>query len=145
MVAEAVWTVPAWGDASLIELLWTATGLLTILVTGFYLAQVLRSFAGVVQLAAETQPAVGVQVLVVLAWGYVRRELLRFTTGSLIFGVGVLAIATPSPTGRSFVTPTGLVLTAALFLIALLTSAQSVLDGKQRRQAEKLLRVTPLH
>lgn len=145
MFADAIWTVPAWGDASLIELLWTATGLLTILVTGWALVQVLRAFAAVVRLSSEAEPAVEVRVLVLLAWGYVRRELLRVTTGLLILGVGVLASLTPSPGGRNFVTPTGLVLTAALFLIAFLTSAQSVLDAKQRRQAEKLLRVPPLH
>lgn len=137
---EAIWHVPHWGNATLIELLWTTAGLLVTAITLAYLVQVLRAFNGVITIAVQEKPSVAVEVLVLLAWGYVRREALRFSTGLLILGVGVLASLSPTPGGVTLVSVTGLVLTAALFGIALLVALQSVLDGRQRRRAEEILR-----
>jgi hypothetical protein len=137
---EAIWSVPSWGNATLIELLWTTAGLLVTAITLTYLIQVLRAFNGVITIAVHEKPSVAVEVLVLLAWGYVRREALRLATGLLILSVGILASLTPTPGGRALVSVTGLVLTAALFGIACSVALQSVLDGRQRRRAEEILR-----
>jgi hypothetical protein len=136
---EAIWSVPSWGNATLIELLWATAGLLVSSITFAYLIQVLRAFSGVITLAVREEPSVQIEVLVLLAWGYVRREALRLATGLLILSVGILASLTPTPGGIALVSVTGLVLTSALFGIAFSVALQSVLDGRQRLRAEALL------
>lgn len=127
--------VPSWGTVSLIEALWTLSGVLMLAVSGWAFPKVLGDYV-----VTRRVPGHYSDARELLARGHVRREAIRIAQGVIVLGVGLFAVFTePVTPGPVVTTPLGLVLTAGLFALALLTAAQSILDRRQRDQAERMI------
>lgn len=133
MTAATLIQIPAWGNANLVELIWLGSGLVTILYTASHLGELARDLK-----AARTSRRVGLSQV---AWGYLRREIIRVVQGVCISVIGVYAVSQPPaiPKLGDFVTPAGLILTGVLFAQGLLVSGQSFLDWRTRRSIQESL------
>lgn len=127
--------VPSWGTISLIEALWTLSGVVMLAASAWALPKVLGDYV-----ITRRVPGHYSEARELLARGHVRREAIRVVQGLIVLGVGLFAAFTdPVSPGPVVTTPLGLVLTAGLFMLAILTAVQSVLDRRQRDQAERLI------
>lgn len=122
--------IPEWGPVTLIEALWTATGVGCLAVCLPSLRQAYRDWR-----AAGRRD----EIVRILAFGYLRRELFRVGQGCFILAVGVVADYQTSP-GPSVITPVGLVLTGCLFGIGVFVGLTSYFDRRQRTHVAALLR-----
>lgn len=132
MLAATLIRIPSWGNVTLIEAVWLASGLLAV---GFAVAH-LGPLYDDWRIATLT----GRPVLAKVAWGYLRRELIRLGQGACLSTIGVYAAAEPPALpGPAFVSVVGLVLTAVLLALAFLVSLQSRLDWRTRREVQDLI------
>lgn len=124
--------VPYWGDATLLEILWLASGLLA---TYWTLANVQDSWKDRRSLRLiEADPAVHdrhYQMIKLSAQGRLNSQLVRLVISLLIVATGIVGIFQPNPL-RGATTLTGLTVTVALVLIGLLTAGRSYFDWRQR-------------
>lgn len=75
-----------------------------------------------------------------IAWGYLRREIVRLASGLAILGVGGYAAVMPNAIpGPSFITPIGIVITFVFFFIAYTSAIQSLWDWKMRHTVQRLI------
>lgn len=133
MIAVTLIEVPAWGNTTLIEALWTLSGAISATVIFPNLLKVIAGYK--IAWDAKTE-RIGRRI----AWGYVRRELLRLSGALTIVGLGIYTdIQAPLMPGPSFITPTGIVLTVALFWLSAECGIQSVMDHRQRKAIHKAL------
>jgi hypothetical protein len=116
---------------SLIEMLWSVSGALLIVFTVIHIPDLRRD-----RIAAR---ATGNQALQMIAWSWYRRELVRMLIGCCILSIGIYASTQPAVFGN-YVTITGLVVTAVLLSIGVLSTAQSAWDWRTRRELIHLLR-----
>lgn len=127
--------VPSWGSVSLIEALWTLSGVVMIVVSAWALPVVVEDYV-----ITKRVPGYYSDARALIARGHVRREVIRLAQGGIVTVVGLFAIFTdPARPGPTLITPLGIVLTAGLIALALLTAFQSVLDRRQRDHAEALI------
>jgi heme O synthase-like polyprenyltransferase len=125
--------VPSWGNASLIEIIWTVIGLGAVAVAAHALPRVVGDW----HIARDSNRF----ALRLIARGHVRREVIRLGQGAILLAIGLYACVTPSPApGPVVVSLTGIILTAGLLAIGALVALESILDRRQRREAENLLR-----
>ena len=129
-------SIPQWGDATLIELLWFLTGVMMILISTVYsLPRVYGDYV-----LTTRVPGAFTAGAVILAYGRIRREVVRIAQGFIVLTIGAWACLTPSPLpGPAVISLTGLVLTIGLFLLGLLTALQSVLDRRDATHVEDVL------
>ncbi len=127
--------VPSWGTVTLVEALWTLAGVLMVAVSLWALPRVVGDYT-----LTRRVPGHYSLARTLLARGHVRREALRLVQGIIVVTIGAYAtLATPPQPGPSYISPVGIVLTAGLILLAAITAVQSILDRRQRDQAERLI------
>lgn len=117
--------------ASMIEIIWTALGLVGM---AFGWSNLQSSKHDVEALRVmDGQNLAQYRVMRVIAFGHFRNDLFRFAKHITITAIGALSMVIPpaSPKGGA-VTPTGVVVTGGLFTIVLLVIMSSVLDHRQR-------------
>lgn len=120
-----------WGTASLIELLWTLSGLVGIYLTWGNLRDAklyitaLRNHTSKnkLKLRRETK---------IIAFGHYRNEIMRLWMFAIITLVGAIAMATPPAIKHPKVTPVSLAITVGLLAITGILVTSSFLDRRQR-------------
>lgn len=132
MLTTTLIEIPSWGNVTLIEAIWLASGLIALSVTAVHLGPLYEDY-----IAAKIS---GRAILGKVAWGYVRRELIRMAQGICLVTIGAYAaIEPPSRPGPTVVSLVGLVLTAVLFILSFLVSLQSVFDWRTREEVQRLI------
>ncbi len=126
-------TIPQWGTATLIEILWLVTGIIMVGVAGVYaLPRVYGDYVITSRVPDAFTPSA-----VIIAKGRIRRELIRIAQGVIVFCIGAYACLVPSPIpGPAIISLTGVILTVGLFMLGLLTAVQSVLDRRDATNVE---------
>lgn len=139
MLGVTLIRIPAWGTANIVELIWLLGGITTVIYTCSHLPELARDLAAA---AGSSRRA-----LREVAWGYLRREVIRILQGVCISVIGIYASVTPPaiPSAGDFVTPTGIILTCVLFLQGLLVVGQSFWDWRTRRNLRHLLEAERPH
>lgn len=127
--------IPEWGSATVLEIAWTAIGAATLLIVAWNYAGARASMAVTLDFEDEYEIAAAH----VIRFGYLRREAVRFAIGVIIFAIGITGDYQAPITKPSVATLTGLVLTAGLFVIGLVTVVQSFFDGRDRLRVRDLL------
>ena len=128
--------IPQWSTVNLIELVWLCSGALALV---FALARLRPLSTDYTNARASGEPD-----LVIIARGYLRREIIRVGQAASIIGIGLYAaLEPPAIPGPARVSITGLVITAALISIALLVALQSYLDWRDREGVRWILRARP--
>lgn len=122
MLYTTIIEVPQWHGATAIEIIWTATGLVTVL---FVLWMLYIVTVGYRETPSETLEKEA-------SMAYVRREVVRLIQGGLVLTVGLYITFWVDNPPHSFITLTGLLATISLFLLALLVVVQSFLDWRAR-------------
>lgn len=131
MVGARLIEVPAWGNVTLIEALWLSSGIFAVLFTMLHIRPLYDDYVGA-RLSGREE-------LMLVATGYLRREVIRLLQGLCLTTIGVYAAVQPSPLGRNVVTVTGLVLTGVLLTLAVLVTVQSVWDWRTRHHVQRLI------
>lgn len=116
------------------ELIWTLSGFVVVILTLTNLIQVSK------QMALTPFAHDGERLIYLIAWGYVRREVIRLAQALGVLVIGLVAMVQDSPAGVNKTTILGLILTTVLFLICLGIGLQSQLDRNQRQDIEDILR-----
>lgn len=117
-----------WGTASLIELLWTLTGLVGIYLTWANL-QDARQYITALEKVNGQKSSKEVKII---AFGHYRNELFRIMMFLVVTGIGVVAMLTPPAIKNSPVTPVSIAITLGLFTLTALLVMASFLDKRQR-------------
>lgn len=120
-----------WGTASLIELLWTLSGLVGVYLTWgnlrdaklYITALRHHSRKNGIKLRRETK---------IIAFGHYRNEIMRMWMFGIITMVGAVAMATPPAVKHAKVTPVSLAITLGLLAITGILVTSSFLDRRQR-------------
>ena len=133
LAATILVPIPQWGTVSLIEAVWTLVGIIAIMFSLWNLPRVVVDWV----LARHATGGQWTAARILIARGHIRRELIRFAQGVIIFAIGVYADIQPNLVPQ--VTILGLIITAGLVLLAGLVALQSYLDRIQRKQAEEVL------
>lgn len=132
MLTTTLIEVPSWGDVTLIEGVWLASGLLALCVTIFHLGPLYDDW--------RVAKLTGRIVLAKVAWAYVRREIIRMAQGACLTTIGIYAaVEPPAIPGPAVVSLVGLVLTGVLLALSLLVSLQSMLDWRTREEVQRLI------
>ena len=118
--------IPTWGTVTMIEAIWLATGIVTLLVTAPHLPPLVRELRSI-----ET----GRPVLYRLHRGYVRREVGRMLQGAVICAIGVYAATQGSVVNGT--TWTGLAITVGFLLIASAAGLMSWWDWRDREIVQR--------
>lgn len=129
MIAVTQFHVPEWGTMSLIEFIWTLSGLFTVYFCGVQLERAHQRFLDVIA-SGRNGP------MKALAHAYRRREALRLMQGVVITGIGVYASAT---VGLPYITWVGILITVGLMFVGGLAVLQSLLDAKTAHHVTELL------
>lgn len=125
--------VPAWGSATLVEILWLASGLMALLFSSLRIRPLWLDYQVTKRLKQED--------LCIIAFGYLRREILRIVTAIDIALIGLWYVANSSPIpGPAKLTIGGLLITVGLFIISLIVSVNSVLDWRDRNNTIEIVR-----
>ncbi len=127
--------IPEWGNANILEILWTGIGLVTLLIVTW-------NYSGAKQdlvVPARLEDEYAREAAEMIRRGYIRREAVRFVTALLILATGVTGDVVASARHPTVTTLTGLVTTTAFFLIGLMTTAQSFFDQRDRHDIRDLL------
>lgn len=123
--------IPQWGNATIVELAWLASGLLALLFASLRLRPLSQDFHN----ARGSRE----HDLFIIARGYFRRELLRIVQAVAIISIGLYAAQEPPVVpGPARTTVTGLILTAVLIVVSLIISVQSILDWRDREEVKSL-------
>lgn len=113
--------IPGWGDVSIIEAIWDFIGAASAAIILYSLYPVY----------VDWRNASG--ILRPIAGGYFRREVIRLVQAIAVLGIGIYASLTPPAFhNHDYTTPTGIVLTFALFVIGVGIGLQSFLDKRLR-------------
>lgn len=129
--------IPQVGSATAIEIIWTVAGIIVFILSVWNLIGVLNDLVAASYATAQGEHGV---IILMLAWGYTRRELIRVFQCIIIIVIGLLACLTPSPAlVATRITIVGLILTIGLVLISLLIGLQSFLDLRQRQHIASLI------
>lgn len=132
MLATTLIEIPSWGTMTLIEAIWLASGLLALIFTIFHIGPLYDDW--------RVSKLTGRLVLSKVAWGYVRREIIRMAQAVCLTTIGVYAAVTePVTPGPAVVSVVGLVLTGVLLCLAFLVSLQSLLDWRTRSEVQDLI------
>ncbi len=121
-LATAYWEIPAWGSVNLIDAIWTAIGILS-------MVNILWSISPVYQ---DWKNSTG--ILNHIAFGYFRREIIRLGQGIAVLSIGVYACIQTPIHNFNIITPAGIALTAGLVVIGVGIGLQSFLDKRLRLQ-----------
>ena len=127
--------IPEWGSATILEIAWTAIGAMTLAIVAWNYAGAKANLRTPIDLNDEYE----VEAASVIRRGYIRREAVRFFIAVVILSIGITGDYQPSLRRPSVTNLTGLVLTAGLFAIGLVTSVQSFFDGHDRKEVRDLL------
>lgn len=128
----AIYEIPSWGSITLIELIWILIGVVQ---CAFCLLHMRALTEDWMVATRQDRP-----VLREIAWGYLRREIMRFLSGLAIVGLGIYTALEPNPLpGPAFITPTGIFISVILFFIAFTSAIQSVLDWRTRHLVQQLI------
>lgn len=114
------WTIPAEGTVNLVDAIWTLVGI-------FSMISILWSIRPVYQ---DWRNSEG--ILKHIAYGYFRREVIRFVQATSVLIIGIYACLQAPLGGLNIITPVGLVITAGLVVIGLGIGLQSFLDKRLR-------------
>lgn len=140
MVTGQLIAIPTWGSINLLQIIWTAIGVvgLVSVIPGF--RDILKNMDAIfVENSQYFKTPAERQAALIITKNYIRHELLRGFEMLLIILVGVVAMTT-TPAPRSvYVTLTGLFITIAFFGIACSAAAHSMLDYRQRRHVRAVL------
>lgn len=132
MLATTLIEIPSWGDVTLIEAIWLGFGLMAVFFTLIHLGPLYDDW----RVAKLTERP----VLSKVAWGYVRREIIRLAQGICLTTIGIYAaVEPPAIPGPAVVSIVGLVLTGVLMALSFLISLQSMLDWRTRDEVQRLI------
>lgn len=123
--------VTHWGNASIIEMIWTAIGVVGVWYAQHNIRDARKYIVALEKLNGDKLPEH--EQLSIIAFGHFRNEILRMAVFAVICMVGVLAMITPSASGSMHVSTTGLIVTFGLFTIGVLEIIKSALDKRQRQ------------
>jgi short subunit fatty acids transporter len=137
MLAVVTIEIPAWGAASLIDFLWTFSGIVGFLVAAWGLR---GSVANMSNLAGQTfEDPIEREAAKVVTINYVLHDLLRTLTFVLVTIVGIIAMTQGPPEGSpTITTPVGLALTVLFFTIVVISGTHSALDQRQRATLDRM-------
>jgi hypothetical protein len=131
--SNTVIEIPQWGSATLIEILWLASGLMALSFSSLRIHALWVDYQLTMRL--------GHADLCIIARGYLRREVLRIVTALAITFIGVYSVLTdPLLPGPARISISGLLITASLFVISLIVSVNSVLDWHDRIRTMEIVR-----
>ena len=124
--------IPSWGRVTLIEVLWLASGIMALAFATLRIQPLWIDY--------QITKRLGKQDLCIIAFGYLRREILRIVTASSITFIGIyVCVTSPMIPGPARVSITGLIITACLFLISLIVSLNSILDWRDRNNTIEIV------
>ena len=77
--------------------------------------------------------------LVKIAFGYFRREMIRFCQGCIIVSIGIYSdILPPQVHGKDYISPVGILLTAGLFALGITAALMSHWDWQDHVQLDEM-------
>lgn len=119
-----------WGTVSLVEIIWTLTGLFGAYFTWSNLNDSKKYVKAVSAMNGER--LVLARELRIIAFGHYRNELLRLAMFAIIITIGIAAMLTPPAVAHQPVTPVAIAITMGLLGITALLVIASFLDRRQR-------------
>lgn len=138
LFASLVIRIPEWGNATLIEGVWTSIGVVGLVATILGVRRVKND-----QLAFQLprrHEELKYRKAARLVWrSHLRREALRFVQMGFITAIGVWGMTQPSLVHPAVITVTGLLITGFLVVVVAINVVQSVLDGRVRSELTDLL------
>ena len=140
MVTGQLIAIPTWGSINLLQIIWTAIGVVGFVsvIPGF--RDILKNMDAIfVENTQYFKTPAERQAALIITKNYIRHELLRAFEMLLIILVGIIAMTTTPAPRAVYVTLTGLFITIAFFGIAGSAATHSMLDYRQRRQARAVL------
>ena len=138
-VADIIIHLPEYKTVNLVEAVWMATGIFTVLFCARHIRPLLKDY-NLARNLVKSDPAK--EYLLIVSFSYVRREVVRMFQGALIIGLGIYAMSLPSPGGHAVITPVGIVVTGVLMLIGASAALQSWWDNNTRGHILRILDVT---
>ena len=139
-LATRLYEVPQWGTATLPEVIWLFSGVLALFFCAAHLPSLVRDYR-----AARTVKSSGAglnqpRVLRLVAWSYVRRELIRLVQAGIIAGFGIYGtVIPPAAPGPAVISILGIILTGLFLIINFSVALMSWWDFKTRSQVQTLL------
>lgn len=118
------------GNASVIEIMWTLTGLVGIYITWSNLKDSRKYVTALRRMNGTNLKAM--REMRIIAFGHYRNEVLRIALFGIIIAVGVAAMITPPATSNQKITPVSIAITIGLLAITAILVAASFLDRRQR-------------
>lgn len=134
-----VFHVPQWGNATLLEILWTLIGLgiLAVTVPNYFS---IRKDLRVPAALSEKREQLAAKVIVE---GHIRREMLRILKGMTIVTIGLISMWVPNePHHATTIGGVDVITTVGFFTIGILIAVQSYLDKVGRNVVHELLEET---
>lgn len=139
VAAPHTYQVPEWGNATLIELTWLFLGTVGFAVTLASLLFIARDRM-VFYRSLGLIDGTGRREAARLLWrSHLRREAGRVFQMAIMLSIGVWACLQPPIVRPTVTTPTGLILTFALFVWASFATGQSIADSLVRRRITEIL------
>lgn len=138
---RALIQIPSVGNASLIELIWTASAVLGLVVVVPSLFDTLHSRPAPARFDAGPDRVAAAS----LVRDYIRRETLRLGKLLILLAIGIYGDVTPPFVRPVTVSTVGILVTVGLFIVGIEAGAQSLLDRHTRIKIRHLLaeRETP--
>lgn len=133
MLAETLIRVPQYGTVSLLELVWTVSGvgLMVLIFVNF------KDLLDEIGVRPGLRGAKERHASLVIVHSYYRREFLRLFKSFIITGIGIVADVAPNLS--HYTNATGLVVTVGLFSLSALVGLQSVLDRIDRKRVSQII------
>ncbi len=125
-------TIPSFGSANLIEILWTLSGVTGLAITVPNTWYAIDKISYLSDLREEDRGAARF-----VLFGRVRREFIRAFKCITVILVGVYFMATPSP--QSMISTGGLLITIVFLMIGAESGVQSYLDKREGDNAREAL------
>lgn len=130
---EALYEIPNIYNANVIELIWLLSGIVAMFFTLKHMRELFFDW--------NLEKSSNNKSLTKIAWGYCRREIIRFVQGLCITVIGIYSSITPPAfKGHDYISPIGIILTLVLVLLASLITTQSLMDWKTRNEVGELIK-----
>lgn len=139
IAAVHTFRVPEWGTVTLVELIWLVLGVLGVAITAAALVLIARDrrvFYANIGTGLDPTRREAVHLL----WrSHLLREAGRVFQMTIMLSIGAWACTQPPLVRPTITTPTGLIITFALFVWAAFAAGQSIADSLVRRRITEIL------
>ena len=133
MLAETLIHVPQFWTVSLLELVWTISGVILLVIVTLNFRDLLDEIG----LRPGVRGAKERHASLVIVHSYYRREFIRMFKAIIVIVIGIVADIAPNPI--EYTNATGLVLTFGLFTLSALVALQSILDRLDRHHVSRII------